>query len=75
MNYIDDWFTRRMNYLDDTRFDIGSLPEQGIASLTATAQADNNVYDLRGRVVGTTAQFESLPAGLYIINGKKCLKR
>ena len=26
MEYITDWFTRRMNYLDTTRFDIASLP-------------------------------------------------
>ena len=26
MQYITDWFTRRMNYLDTTRFDIASLP-------------------------------------------------
>ena len=26
MDYLTDWFTRRMNYLDTTRFDIASLP-------------------------------------------------
>ena len=75
MDYIDDWFTRRMNYLDNTRFDIGSLPEQGIASLTARPMTDDNVYDLSGRAVGTTKDTFSLPGGLYIINGKKWLKR
>lgn len=25
MEYLTDWFTRRMNYLDEIRFDIGSL--------------------------------------------------
>lgn len=28
-NYLADWFTRRMNYLDNTRFDIASLPQNG----------------------------------------------
>ena len=27
MEYLTDWFTRRMNYLDTTRFDIASLPD------------------------------------------------
>ena len=27
--YLTDWFTRRMNYLDNTRFDIGSLSKKG----------------------------------------------
>lgn len=31
-NYITDWFTRRMAYLDTTRFDIASLPLNGDAN-------------------------------------------
>ena len=27
--YLTEWFTRRMNYLDNTRFDIGSLSKKG----------------------------------------------
>lgn len=29
MYYLTDWFTRRMTYLDETRFDISSLPNKG----------------------------------------------
>ena len=29
MEYLTDWITRRMNYLDATRFDISSLPRKG----------------------------------------------
>lgn len=29
MEYLTDWFTRRMNYLDEKRFDIASLPNRG----------------------------------------------
>lgn len=29
MEYLTSWITRRMNYLDGTRFDIGSLPIKG----------------------------------------------
>ena len=28
MDYLTDWITRRMNYLDTTRFDIASLPDE-----------------------------------------------
>ncbi len=28
MEYITDWFTRRMDYLDTVRFDIASLPDE-----------------------------------------------
>ena len=28
MEYLTDWFTRRMDYLDTTRFDIASLPAE-----------------------------------------------
>ena len=28
MEYLTDWFTRRMNYLDTKRFDIASLPDE-----------------------------------------------
>ena len=30
MEYITDWFTRRMEYLDDVRFDIASLPDDDV---------------------------------------------
>ena len=33
------------------------------------------VYDLKGRQVGTSEQMESLQPGLYIINGKKVVKK
>ena len=31
-NYIANWFTRRMNYLDTTRFDLANLPPSGDAN-------------------------------------------
>ena len=30
MEYLTDWFTRRMDYLDTVRFDIASLPEESV---------------------------------------------
>ena len=32
MDYLTDWFTRRMNYLDNTRFNIAELPKKGDAN-------------------------------------------
>ena len=74
MDYIEDWFTRRMNYLDTERFDIASLPEQGIATIQAAHHADDTVYDLKGQAMGTVNDFSRLPAGIYIVNGKKYIK-
>ena len=76
MDYLEDWFTRRMNYLDTQRFDIASLPPSSIAELrTDDSASTENVYDLRGHVVGTRADIERLPAGIYIINGTKLVKK
>ena len=71
MDYIADWFTRRMNYLDTQRFDIGSL---GIETAQSPIHsADQTITDLKGRIVGTTDQLRHLPAGIYIVNGKKVM--
>ena len=73
MAYITDWFTRRMNYLDTQRFDIASLPTDIAAQQNSNARS-NLVYSLSGILMGTTEQFENLPAGIYVIDGKKVVK-
>lgn len=48
----------------------------GIEDVIANAKpatTDNKVYDLQGRVVSRFGKTASLPAGTYIINGKKVL--
>ena len=75
MDYIADWFTRRLNYLDTERFDIGSLPEQGIAAITSAPHADRTVYDLRGRAVGNIDDFSRLTPGVYVVGGQKVIKK
>ncbi len=51
----------------------------GISNVVLTAKvADNNVYDLSGRVVKTNAKAEdlnSLKKGIYIYNNKKYVAR
>ena len=76
MDYLTDWFTRRMNYLDTTRFDIASLPPSGITNVAQQPAADDDaVYDLSGRRVGSTQQMDQLPAGVYLVDGKKYVKK
>ena len=76
MDYLDDWFTRRMNYLDQVRFKIDELPSD-ITNINRieNAKANNGIYDIRGQKVGTMDDYDRLPAGIYIINGKKSVKK
>lgn len=76
MDYLDDWFTRRMEYLDTKRFDIASLPSD-ITGIATKEQPSTNgiVFDLKGQRVATLGTAESLPSGVYILNGKKIVKK
>ena len=76
MAYLDDWFTRRMNYLDTKRFDIASLPN-AVTSIDAYPGGglQDLVYDLKGQRVGSLDGFDQLPAGVYICNGKKIVRK
>jgi len=75
MDYLTDWFTRRMNYLDTTRFDIASLPPSGINDqIMVTNNSSGKIYDVNGRYVGERKDLDELPRGLYIIDGKKIVK-
>ena len=76
MDYLTDWFTRRMDYLDKVRFKIDELPSD-ITDINRIedAKAHNGIYDVRGQKVGTMEDYDRLPAGIYIINGKKSVKK
>ncbi|MBE6261409.1 MAG: hypothetical protein E7107_11425 [Prevotella sp.] len=72
MNYLRTWITKRMDYLDKTRFDIASLPTDIHEIRVTNGQWDGTIFDIQGRKVapaGTNP--ESLPPGLYILNGRK----
>lgn len=48
----------------------------GISSVTTVKEATVGVYDLRGRLVRSDASsLDGLPKGLYIVGGKKIIKR
>lgn len=62
--YLTDWITKRMNYLDNTRFDIASL-STGIS----TVKADNfNVGCQDGAIVITTDTIQVVD--IYSVNGE-----
>ena len=46
MDYITDWFTRRMNYLDTKRFDIASLPDDEPTKGDVNGDGAVNVADI-----------------------------
>lgn len=54
-----------LTYNDDT---------SGITEIeTADKQRNNRIYTISGQFVGTSK--ENLPAGIYIVNGKKFIKK
>jgi len=69
MDYITDWFTRRMNYLDTQRFDIASLPSD--IHTPEKSYREQEIYNLNGQKVGHRSDIDRLPVGIYIIGGKK----
>ena len=56
-------------YLRVTATGVTEMITNGIETATAARDADTRVYDLQGRIVGTSA--DRLPRGLYVVNGKK----
>lgn len=71
LSYLRTWITKRMNYLDTTRFDIASLSAINEVSMDKSQYTDA-VYDMHGRKVAlSTAAISSLNPGIYIVNGQK----
>jgi hypothetical protein len=58
-------------------FTVNDNTTTGIESVDATLNEENanqTVYSLDGRMVGTTANWQALPKGVYVVNGKKIVK-
>lgn len=54
---------------------IVEMVNMSIAAPTVDSQkASAPVYDLNGRRVGTSDAMDTLPKGVYIVNGKKVMK-
>ncbi|MBR1548134.1 MAG: CotH kinase family protein [Prevotella sp.] len=79
LSYLKNWITKRMQYLDKTRFRIADLPS---AIYTATADADyaasdHAIYTLSGHRVSSDNKTETvrlLPHGIYVTEGRKLIK-
>lgn len=75
MDYLTDWFSRRMNYLDKTRFQIDQLPPTGIRNIEQTrSRPATAIYNLAGQQISEDSseqKLQSLPSGIYIVNGQK----
>ena len=60
--------------IDKIKFEC-TEPSTGIQTLTSTASHQASaIYDLYGRKVSTMAEWQSLPHGLYIVEGKKIMR-
>lgn len=58
----------------DADTEITIAKTTGIASVT-NATANSDIYNVLGVKVGESADFNRLPAGIYILNGKKVIKK
>ena len=76
LTYLKNWITKRMDYLDKTRFKIDELPS---AIYTAKRDTDTphhrtGVYTLDGRRISSETGeqlLRQLPSGVYLVNGRK----
>jgi len=60
MEYLTDWFTRRMNYLDEVRFDIDPLPYEA-EKYKLTYQVDGIEYKTAEVEYGAAITPEAVP--------------
>ena len=86
-NKFFEWTTgqKQVTYKNETRFDEQNIsklevtlepdPTTGIANVKTSLTKNNKVYNLNGVVVGTESTFKKLPKGVYIVNGKKVVKK
>jgi len=42
--------------------------------LTANENSNTQIYNLQGTCLGKMENYQSLPKGLYLVNGKKIIK-
>ena len=54
---------------------LKNMEAVGIEAVPATRRDNGAVFTLQGVRVGSASDWNSLPSGIYIIDGKKMLKR
>ena len=78
-NIADNAYYEVLTTQTSGKYQVAEVTETvGIEDVIATAtqhKNDDRVYDLQGRVVARSTDFSALPAGTYIIQGKKVLKK
>ena len=86
-NKFFEWTTgqKQVIYKNESRLDEQNIsklevalepdPTTGIANVKTSLTKNNKVYNLNGVVVGTESTFKKLPKGVYIVNGKKVVKK
>lgn len=86
-NKFFEWTTgqKQVTYKNNTRLDDQNIsklevtlepdPTTGIANVKTSLTKNYKVYNLNGVVVGTESTFKKLPKGVYIVNGKKVVKK
>lgn len=63
------------NVTSDETSAIGGILIDGDMPADSVTAADGKVYNLNGQVVATSyRQFQALPGGVYVVNGKKVVK-
>lgn len=86
-NKFFEWTTgqKQVTYKNESRLDEQNIsklevtlepdPTTGIANVKTSLTKNYKVYNLNGVVVGTESTFKKLPKGVYIVNGKKVVKK
>jgi len=75
-NYCYDYLSNKLGYADKGYLDPDPEDDpvvDGIEIATAAQPKAVGIFDLSGRKIQGT--YESLPRGMYIVNGKKIMKR
>lgn len=62
-----------VNVMANTAIEI-STASSGINDIEAAKTASSDVYNLQGVRIARNADIKQLPAGIYIVNGKKIIK-
>lgn len=70
---MDGTFTVKVNA--NTAISISKDLNTGIIGTTAESRSDAAVYNMQGMRVSGKADMSGLPAGVYVVNGRKVVKR
>lgn len=68
--YINDWIDKRTAFLDSKY----NYQETHIDNLHSNELHNQLIYNINGQIIGKKNAFNTLPPGVYILNGKKYIK-